>query len=224
MRSYISSVYFAAAFCIVSFLNFGGINNIPANSLGNEGEAQVKIIEELLPEQSSKPRTEVITHIVVHFISNASKHPEKPYELDEIKDTLMEYGASCHYVIDRVGNIYTFVPENRVAYHAGKGELSDYPEYKNILNEYSIGIELLAIGTEEEMLKIIDKRAFDLVKPSDRGYMDAQYDSLNWLINDMLGRNPYIKRDRKHIIGHDEYAKGRKTDPGILFNWDKIKF
>jgi N-acetyl-anhydromuramyl-L-alanine amidase AmpD len=135
----------------------------------------------------------------------------------------MEYGASCHHVIDRVGEIYAFVPENRVAYHAGKGKLSEYPEYENKLNEYSIGIELLAIGTEEEMLKIIDKKAFDLVKPSDRGYTEAQYDSLNWLINDMLSRNSYVKKDRKHIIGHDEYARGRKTDPGSLFKWDKIK-
>jgi N-acetyl-anhydromuramyl-L-alanine amidase AmpD len=209
---------------MISYFNFGGINSILANSLGNEGEEHVKIIEELLPEQSSKPRTKAVTHIVVHFISNASKRPEKPYELEEIKNTLMEYGASCHYVIDRVGNIYTFVPENRVAYHAGKGKLSEYPEYENKLNEYSIGIELLAIGTEEDMLKIIDENAFDLVKSSDRGYTDAQYNSLNWLINDMLSRNPYVKRDRQHIIGHDEYAKGRKTDPGALFNWDKIKF
>ena len=54
------------------------------------------------------------------------------------------------------------------------------------------------------------------------GYTEAQYKSLSLLLDDILARNKKMKRDRNHIIGHDEYAPARKTDPGSLFDWSKI--
>lgn len=33
-----------------------------------------------------------------------------------------------------------------------------------------------------------------------------------------------VKRNRKHVLGHDEYAPGRKTDPGELFDWERLNY
>ena len=54
---------------------------------------------------------------------------------------IKESGVSTNYVIGQ-WRVYSFVPENRVAYHAGKGSLSEVPEYNDRLNYYSIGIEV----------------------------------------------------------------------------------
>jgi N-acetyl-anhydromuramyl-L-alanine amidase AmpD len=132
-------------------------------------------------------------------------------------------GVSTHYLIGRNGEVFRLVDENRVAFHAGRGSLPGFPGYENRLNEYSIGIELLAIGTQEEMLAFMPAQTYQLISPSNIGYTDAQYRSLNLLLDDILRRQPSIVRDRRHIIGHDEYAPGRRTDPGRLFDWSRIK-
>jgi len=55
------------------------------------------------------------------------------------------------------------------------------------------------------------------------GFTDAQYAALAELLSDILARNPRIKMDRFHIIGHEEWAgRGRRTDPGELFDWTRI--
>ncbi|GAA0086529.1 hypothetical protein UT300007_29690 [Clostridium sp. CTA-7] len=192
--------------------------------LSIQWETSLDTINMLLPDINSEPRIETTTHVVIHFISNASNNPNNPYEINDTYSILEQYGVSSNYVIDREGKIYLFVPENRVAYHAGPGKLIDYPEYENRLNHYSIGIELLAIGTREEMIPVITAEKFDLINHSLLGYTDAQYESLNVLLEDIIKRNPSIIKDRRHIIGHDEYNPGVKTDPGSLFDWTRIGF
>ena len=184
----------------------------------------VSTIQMLLPDVNSEPRVETNTHVVIHFASNAYNKPNDPYNINDTYSIFEQYEVSSHYVIDRKGQIYLFVPETRVAYHAGKGKLSDYPEYENSLNQYSIGIELLAIGTREEMIPIITAEKFNLIDPSLIGYTEDQYKALNTLLDDILIRNPTIKRERNHIIGHDEYNPVMKTDPGSLFDWTRIGF
>jgi N-acetyl-anhydromuramyl-L-alanine amidase AmpD len=173
--------------------------------------------------QNSKPRTENITHVVVHFISNATNKPRDPYNIQDLYNIFVKNGVSTHYLIGRNGEVYRLVDENRVAYHAGRGSLPGFPGYENRLNEYSIGIELLAIGTQDEMLAFMPAQTYQLISPSNIGYTDAQYGSLNLLLDDILRRHPSIVRDRRHVIGHDEYAPGRRTDPGRLFDWSRIK-
>lgn len=175
-----------------------------------------------LPKENSAPRTKEITHVVLHFISNILSNYEEPYKIEDIYSLFVDYELSAHYVIGRKGEIYSMVPENRVAYHAGKGDLEKFPEYKNKMNDYSIGIELLAIGTKEEMLPMMSSEHYDLIDSSLIGYTDEQYESLNLLLDNILKENPSIIKDREHIIGHDEYSKGVKTDPGSLFDWEKI--
>ena len=49
----------------------------------------------------------------------------------------------------------------------------------------------------------------------------AQYASLRLLLDDILYRYPAIRRDRSHILGHEEYNPS-KNDPGALFSWERI--
>lgn len=186
-----------------------------------KSEERRHYIKKLLPDTHSEPRSGDATHIVIHFSSNALHKPENPYVVDDIYHIFLDAGVSTHYLIDRDGTIYQFVDEKRVAWHAGKGSLPGYPEYTDKLNHYSIGIELLGIGTEEEMKEINPGINYSKINPSFIGFTDAQYHTLRTLINDIISRHLAISFDRKHIIGHSDYTT-RKPDPGVLFDWSKI--
>ena len=175
-----------------------------------------------LPEQVSEERETPITHVVIHFSSNALEKPEDPYQVQDTYDIFKEYGVSSHYVIDRSGQAYQFVSEDRIAYHAGKGSLVNYPTYKDKLNAHSIGIELLAIGTKEEMVSMMPEEHYDTIDPTHIGYTAEQYETLKDLLVDISTFYGTIPLDRDHIIGHDEYAPDRKTDPGSLFDWNHL--
>jgi N-acetyl-anhydromuramyl-L-alanine amidase AmpD len=177
-----------------------------------------------LPEENSRKRMGGIrvTHVVLHFSSNVTRNPDNPYVLSEILDIYNEAGASAHYLIDREGELFGLVPEDRVAFHAGKGSLPGFPEWDDALNEVSIGIELLAIGTKEEMEIYISNQAYDQLDASLIGFTHAQYETLRMLLNHLFQKYPGILPDRKHVIGHDEYASGRKMDPGILLDYQQI--
>ena len=177
----------------------------------------------LLPLANSEIRVEPTTHIGLHFSSNALAKPHDPYQVDDVYNVFRDYGVSAHYIIDRAGQIYQLVYEDRVAYHAGEGIIKGYPEYDLGLNHYSIGIELLAIGTREEMIPIIDEVNFNKIDPSLIGYTEEQYATLTILIDDIIDRNPRVQKNRLHVVGHDEYTD-RKTDPGSLFDWEKVGF
>src|SRR5699024_7778371 len=118
-------------------------------------ETRLDAIDYFLPLANSEKRIEKPTHVVLHFTSNALNKPQDPYLIEDTYDIFEENGVSANYVIGRSGEIYSFVPENRVTYHAGKGSLSEFPGYDDRLNDYSIGIEILAIGTREEMSLMI---------------------------------------------------------------------
>ncbi|OLO38170.1 hypothetical protein BTR23_11795 [Alkalihalophilus pseudofirmus] len=176
------------------------------------------------PLENSSPRTTDVTHVMLHFMSNGANKPDDAFNMNDIRSIFIDYGVSAHYVIDRKGQIYRLLGEDRVAFHAGSGNIPGYPKYKDNMNDYSIGIELLAIGTREEMVAMIPGFPYDQVASDDIGYTSAQYNALNSLLNDIYIRYPTISKSRKHVIGHDEYAPGRKTDPGSLFDWSRIGF
>lgn len=208
---------------IIRVNNILNPNTIYPGTALNIPERTVAIQNYYLALQNSKPRTENITHVAIHFISNAANNPRNPYNVQDIYRIFLNGGVSTHYLIGRNGEIYRLVDENRVAYHAGKGSLPGFPGYENRLNEYSIGIELMAIGTRDEMLPFFPSQAYDLISPSNIGYTDAQYRSLNLLLDEIIKSHPLIVRDRQHVVGHDEYAPGRRTDPGRLFDWSRLR-
>jgi N-acetyl-anhydromuramyl-L-alanine amidase AmpD len=176
-----------------------------------------------LPEEHSRLREGIeITHVVLHFSSNVKAKPEDPFVLEDIYQIYHEANASSHFLIDREGELFSLVSEERIAFHAGKGSLPDFPELEDRLNEVSIGIEMLAIGTKEEMKKYMSEDQYDRLDPFMIGYTPAQYITLRSLLRYLYQKYPGILPDRKHVVGHDQYAPGRKFDPGALFDYRKI--
>ena len=104
--------------------------------------------------------------------------------------------VSAHLLIRRTGELVQYVPFNRRAWHAG---VSCYAG-REVCNDFSIGIELE--GTD------------------DTPYEDIQYERLNAVIDALLAAYPTLSLE--HITGHEHIAPGRKTDPGVFFEWSRL--
>lgn len=104
--------------------------------------------------------------------------------------------VSAHFFIKRGGAITQFVSCLDRAWHAG---VSQFNQRENC-NDFSLGIEL-----EGE---------------DDCAYSDAQYQSLNLLVNELTQHYPMISAER--ICGHSDIAPDRKTDPGPAFDWQRL--
>jgi len=101
--------------------------------------------------------------------------------------------VSAHLFIDRRGTVTQFVSFDRRAWHAGVSTWRGRPG----CNAYSIGIELEGTDT--------------------RPYTSAQYRRLVVVLRALLAHYPDLSPDA--IVGHQEIAPGRKTDPGPAFDW-----
>lgn len=158
-------------------------------------------------------------YIVIHFTSAVVNHRNDPYNEEHLRELFTSNGVSINYIILRDGTLKCYVPEDRVAWHAGKGEIAG-EKYTNALNRYSIGIEIAAIGSKNDMSPYLSSWEYDSLDQSFIGFTDQQYEALKLLVDDLCVRYG-IPLDRSHIIGHDEYSP-TKTDPGELFDWSRI--
>jgi AmpD protein len=52
-------------------------------------------------------------------------------------------------------------------------------------------------------------------------YEDAQYATLARLVAELLEAYPSLRPDA--IVGHSDIAPGRKTDPGMAFEWPRLR-
>lgn len=161
-----------------------------------------------------------IEKVVVHFTSAVVNYRETPYNIDIIRNIFVESGLSIHYIIDRDGKVYCYMPESRAAWHAGVGTYGDDEKYTNSMNKYSVGIELVAIGSEQDMAQYLHPDEYKAIDESLIGFTDEQYASLTALIKDICQRNK-IEFSRENVIGHDEYNEA-KSDPGELFEWERV--
>lgn len=159
------------------------------------------------PNFDSRPKDTDISLIVIHSISlppgKYGGNEIKGFFLNELDTSNHEYfesiknlKVSSHIVIKRTGEILQFVPFNKRAWHAG---ISSYLGKENC-NDYSIGIELE--GTD------------------DSEFTDEQYNSLINLTSSLIRSYPNLSEDR--LVGHSDIAPGRKSDPGIFFDWKRF--
>lgn len=105
--------------------------------------------------------------------------------------------VSAHCVIYRDGRIDQFVPFTQRAWHAGVSVFQGAPR----CNDYAIGIEMEGTDTQP--------------------YTDAQYRALIQLSRSVCTAFPAITLGR--IVGHNDIAFGRKTDPGPFFDWARYR-
>jgi len=105
--------------------------------------------------------------------------------------------VSAHVLIRRDGVPVQFVAFGARAWHAGRSEYQG----REGCNDFSIGIELE--GTD------------------DTAYEEAQYLTLAGLIAALLDCYPTL--DVSRIVGHSDVAPGRKLDPGVKFDWARLR-
>ena len=158
--------------------------------------------------------------VMIHFSSAVVNHRNDPYNIKHLRKIYVDYDVSVHYVIERDGTVHCYIPEERVAWHAGRGSFGGDAKYTNKMNLYAIGIELLAMGTEDEMSAYLTSKEYKALDKSLIGFTDAQYASLKALVEDICSRQN-IPLDRQHVIGHEDYSPDM-NDPGDLFDWSKI--
>lgn len=158
------------------------------------------------PNFNDRPIDEDISLLVIHSISL----PPKKYNTDHIERFFLNeldfsshnfyknidgMKVSAHVLIKRNGEVIQFVPFNKRAWHAG---VSSY-EGKNDCNNFSIGIELE--GSDDDIFE------------------DIQYKKLSLITSLLIEEYDLITKD--NIKGHSDIAPERKTDPGVLFDWDR---
>ncbi len=108
-------------------------------------------------------------------------------------ETIAHLQVSSHLLIRRDGSLYQFVPFHKRAWHAGESSFLGVSH----CNDYSIGIELEGQDNED--------------------YDVSQYQALSEATRALMQYAPGITLDR--IVGHQQIAPDRKTDPGASFNW-----
>lgn len=177
--------------------------------------------EYLLPfEDYSWEMTEKPEYVMLHFTSAVVLSKDDPYNLKTVREIFEDNSLSIHYIIDREGKVHCWLPETRAAWHAGKGTFGSDTRLTNAMNKYSIGIEMLAIGSKKDMAQYLTSEEYDALPRELIGYTDAQYESLVKLVRDICNRNG-IPFDSDHIIGHDMYNPA-KNDPGELFDRERL--
>ncbi|MGN0915127.1 MAG: 1,6-anhydro-N-acetylmuramyl-L-alanine amidase AmpD [Succinivibrio sp.] len=134
-------------------------------------------------------------HFGGHYVDDIFTGTLNPDEHPYFKD-VYALEVSTHLFIDREGRITQYVSFLDRAWHAGR---SSYRGHKEC-NDYSIGIELE--GTD------------------DSEYTNKQYQSLKEVVSLLKQTYPAIGNN---IAAHSEVAPGRKTDPGICFDWSSIR-
>jgi AmpD protein len=160
------------------------------------------------PNHDARPAGVSVELVVIHCISLpegtfGSPHVEAlflncldPGAAPGFED-LCELQVSAHLFIDRSGAVVQFVPFHARAWHAGISSLNG----RGRCNDFSIGIELEGTDTS--------------------AFTEAQYQALGAVLRVIRADWPSISvRD---IVGHSDIAPGRKTDPGIEFDWSRVR-
>jgi len=111
--------------------------------------------------------------------------------------TIADRKVSAHVLIRRDGSLTQYVPFHLRAWHAGASSYAG----RSACNDFSVGIELEGAD--------------------DVAYEGAQYASAASLIAALCAAYPTLST--RHLVGHSDIAPGRKTDPGIAFDWPRLR-
>lgn len=175
------------------------------DSQGWVGDARWRIS----PNQDARPDKNIPDLAVIHHISlppsafknNSSSHHIIDFFQNKLDPAGHPYFAeiadqkvSSHFLITRSGELIQFVSTQNKAWHAGKSSFQG----REKCNDFSIGIELEGDG--------------------ESSFEEIQYQALSNLIQKLTSTYPDLQ-----FAGHSDIAPGRKTDPGISFNWKKFQ-
>ena len=157
------------------------------------------------PNFSARPAGARVDTVVLHSISL----PPGEYGGDAIErlfaneldwsahpyfQTIRGVTVSSHFLVRRDGELVQFVSCDDRAWHAGASHWAG----RDDCNDFSIGIELEGLEGE----------AFD----------DAQYPVLAGVLRSLALCYPIAA-----VAGHEHVAPGRKHDPGVGFDWARLR-
>lgn len=129
----------------------------------------------------------------------AGRYPGPWQSPDAVADAPLTR-VSAHYVVGEAGEVYSLVPEEHRAWHAGASSW----EGEGDVNARSIGIEIVNGG-------------HDFGLPD---FPDAQIEAVITLLRDIFERWPEL--DAKRVVAHSDVAPDRKQDPGEKFPWKRL--
>lgn len=159
------------------------------------------------PNQDERPDGVAVDLLVLHNISLPPGEFGGPWIDDLFHNRLapgehpyfakiVDLKVSTHLLIRRDGELIQYVPFGRRAWHAGASR----HEEREQCNDFSIGIELEGVD--------------------DLPYTKEQYRVLAEAIHKISKEYPVITPSR--IVGHNDIAPERKTDPGPAFDWQHL--
>ncbi|MCQ2252137.1 MAG: N-acetylmuramoyl-L-alanine amidase [Bacteroidales bacterium] len=161
--------------------------------------------------------------IVIHYTAG-------PYQSSLNTLVNPKVKASAHVLIDRDGSITQLIPFNEIAWHAGESSYGGRSGY----NKYSIGIEIVNSGPLTKSGNVYRSWFGAAYNPSDvveaihrnqstpkywHVYTAEQIETVTQLCQELIETYPNIRQ----ILGHEEIAPSRKTDPGPAFPLDKLR-
>jgi N-acetylmuramoyl-L-alanine amidase len=192
----------------------------------------MKIINNLLEDNDvtlmkTENQGDIISpkYLIFHFTANNS-----------IEDTINRFckvkprgNSSAHLVIGRDGRIIQLVPFNAAAWHAGRSQWSDLDS----LNQHSIGIELENAGRLMEISgsyvswlgrsyppeEVIQATHKNEKEPAFWHIYTEKQIMTSLQLADLLV-SEYNLTD---ILGHDDIAPDRESDPGPAFPLENIR-
>jgi N-acetylmuramoyl-L-alanine amidase len=165
------------------------------------------------PNVGGKMSISNMKYLVMHFTGSNSNSSAVNWL------TNSQAQASAHLVIDHDGSITQLAPFNNVCWHAGKSS------WKGLsgLNSYSVGIELVNAGMlgQNGNGKFFERLGNKPVSNEDvsvvRGTPWMKYDIRQIDVAKEVGKVIFETYDMEDVLGHEEIAPGRKTDPGPAF-------
>lgn len=131
--------------------------------------------------------------VVLHYTGMA----DGPAALRRLCDPAAK--VSAHWLVEEDGRVFSLVPEERRAWHAG---VSFWRGERDI-NAVSIGVEIVNPGHEHGY----------------RPFPPAQVEAVIGLLDDARAR--WSVPDAR-ILAHSDVAPARKQDPGELFPWAEL--
>ncbi|MEM8593419.1 MAG: 1,6-anhydro-N-acetylmuramyl-L-alanine amidase AmpD [Pseudomonadota bacterium] len=177
----------------------------------SEAGCCLSVCQHASPFYNERPESTPIDALVIHNISLPAGvfHGTCVNDLflgcldvaqDESLADLDGVEVSAHLFIRRNGEVHQFVPFHQRAWHAGVSSYEVNGVLREAWNDFSIGIEIEGLD--------------------DIPYTFRQYQSLIQVTQLLLKTYPIMLND---VVGHNDIAPGRKTDPGMAFDWSYFK-
>ena len=142
----------------------------------------------ILTTAAQSERTRAVQFIVLH--SFAIPVPDMIHRLAALN-------VSTHYLIDTDGRLFRLVPEDKVAWRAGRS----FWRGQSRLNETAIGVELQNATLGQTP------------------FTPAQIETLKHVLSDLIVRYDILPQN---IVAHSDIAPERKVDVGAAFPWKAL--